>query len=285
MVTGAVPGRAAGAEPAASLVRLRVACLLLAFVACVPGLLQLEFLWQQSDYLGHAYLIPFTAIFLAYSRREAVIGALRSGAEGRFGIPAVLAASTIEAVAVLAHSAFVAGIGIPLLIGTTAYAVAGTRLLRACLPSLLFLLLMVPPPLFVQDRLLIGLKAVVVSVSVGLLQQVGFSIAASGNRIFVPQSELLVADACSGLTSVVTLAPLAAVVAYFLSRGTWRRVVIVAAAVPFAILGNVLRVIITVVLVSRFGLGYAEGILHDSFGLATFVLGTAFLLGLARLLR
>jgi exosortase len=285
MVTGANPGRGAALEPAASLVRLRAACLLLALVACVPGLLQLEFLWQQSDYLGHAYLIPFTAIFLAYSRREALVQALRDGKEGRLGVLVVLAASAMEAVAVLARSAFAAGVGIPLLLGATAYAVAGTRLLRAALPSLLFLLLMVPPPTFVQDRLLIGLKAVVVSVSVGLLQSVGFSIASSGNRIFVPQTELLVADACSGLTSVVTLAPLAVVVAYFLSHGVWRRAVILASAVPFAILGNVLRVITTVVLVSRLGVGYAEGVLHESFGLATFVLGTVFLLGFARLLR
>jgi exosortase len=95
----------------------------------------------------------------------------------------------------------------------------------------------------------------------------------------------MVADACSGLTSLVTLTPLAAVIAYFLAQGMWRRALILLATVPIAMLGNVARVIVTVVLVSQFGVSYAEGLLHDSFGLATFVLGTGVLLGLARLLR
>jgi len=263
----------------------RVAFLLLALVACLPAVLQLEFIWRRSDFLGHGYLIPLTAILLAYSRREALNEALRTGESGRLGTLAVLAASGIAAVAVLARNPLAAGIGIPLLLGASAYAIAGAGLLRRALPSLLFLLLMVPPPQGLQDRMLIGLKSLVVYASVGLLQLFGFSIASSGNRIFVPQTELMVADACSGLTSLVTLAPLAAVVAYFLSHGIWRRALILAATVPIAMLGNIARVIVTVVLVSEFGLEYAEGLVHDSFGLATFVLGTGVLLGLARLVR
>jgi exosortase len=285
MVTGTAPGRAKRGEYDATLVGMRVGCLLLALLACVPGLIQLDFIWKRSDYLGHAYLIPFTAIFLAYSKRAELRSAFHCGKGARFGPLAVLFASAILAIGVLAHSASIAGIGIPLLLGTTAYATSDSRFARACLPSLLFLLLMVPPPPVVQDQLLFGLKAVVVSASVGLLQTLGFSIAAVGNRIFVPQSELLVADACSGLTSVVTLAPLAVVVAYFLARGVWRRALIVLAAVPIAIAGNILRVVVTVVLVSHYGPEYAEGLVHESFGLATFVLGTVCLLGLVRVLR
>jgi exosortase len=268
-----------------TLYRFRIACLLLTLVACVPALIQLEFIWRRSDYLGHGYLIPLAAIFLAYSRRDALHDALRTGQGGRLGVLAVLAAASVAGVAVLARNPFAAGIGIPLLIGASAYAIAGAGLLRRALPSLLFLLLMVPPPQGLQDRLLIGLKSLVVYLSVGILQQFGFSIASSGNRIFVPQTELMVADACSGLTSLVTLAPLAAVVAYFLSHGIWRRALILFATVPIAMVGNIARVIVTVVLVSEFGLTYAEGLVHDSFGLATFVLGTGVLLGLARLLR
>ena len=263
----------------------RLACLALALLACLPALIQLEFIWRRSDYLGHAYLIPLTAIFLAYSRRDALREALRDGDGGRFGILLVLAASTFAAVSVLARNPFAAGIGIPILLGATAYALAGAQLLRRALPSLLFLLLMVPPPQGLQDRMLIGLKSVVVYVSVGILQQLGFSISSIGNRIFVPQSELMVDDACSGLTSLITLTPLAAVIAYFLADGIWRRALILFAAVPIAMLGNVARVMITVVLVSKFGVTYAEGLVHESFGLATFMIGTGLLLGVARLIR
>ena len=87
------------------------------------------------------------------------------------------------------------------------------------------------------------------------------------------------------LTSIVTLLPLGVVVAYLLSHGVWRRLVIVASVVPIAVVGNVARVVITVALVASRGIGYAEGMLHESFGVVTFAVGTLVLLLLARVLR
>jgi len=264
---------------------LRCACLAFAGVACVPGLVQLAFLWQHSEYLGHAYVIPITAIWLGFSRRARIAYALHHAPGGRGGVVLVLLASLFEAVGVLSQAGTLAGIGIPLLLASTAYAVGGIRLLRACSVPLVFLLLMVPPPTSLQDRLLAGLKPVVASVAVALVQQLGFTVAVVGNRILTPAGELFVADACSGLTSLVTLLPLAGVVAYFLSHGIWRRLVVVASVVPLAVLGNIARVAITIALVDRFGLGSAEGLLHESFGVSTFVVGTVALIAVAKALR
>ena len=60
---------------------------------------------------------------------------------------------------------------------------------------------------------------------------------------------------------------------------------IVASIVPFAMLGNVARVSITVALVSSQGIEFAQGLLHQNLGIATFVLGTFMLLILAKVLR
>lgn len=278
---------AAGDAPAhgRSPMRPRAACLAFAGVACVPGLVQLAFLWEHSEYLGHAYVIPITAVWLGFSRRARIADALRHSPPGPGGAAFVLAASLFEAVGILAQSGTIAGIGIPVLLGATAYAVGGGRLLRACSVPLLFLFLMVPPPTTLQDRVLIGLKPIVASIAVGMLQRLGFTVAVVGNRILMPAGELFVADACSGLTSLVTLTPLSAVVAYFLSRGIWRRLLVVSSVVPLAMLGNIARVAITVALVDRFGLDYAEGVLHESVGVSTFVVGTAALIAVARVLR
>ena len=74
-------------------------------------------------------------------------------------------------------------------------------------------------------------------------------MAASGNIILVPGHELFVANACSGLNSVVTLLPLAVVIGYFLCGGLWRRVVLVASVLPLAFFGNAARVAGTVMIV------------------------------------
>lgn len=264
---------------------LRLACLAASLVAAWPALHLLSYIWMSSDYLAHGYLIPVTAAGLVWLRRERIRADLADATSPSLGPFVVLAAALFQSGALLAEAGTFAGIGVVLTIAATAYAVGGRPLLRTLALPVGFLLLMVPPPGFLQDRLLFGLKAIVIRFSVGLLQAFDYSIAATGNRIFVPGHELFVANACSGLTSIVTLMPLGVVVAYFLANGVWRRVLIVASIVPIAILGNMVRVVITVVLVSAGGSEYAEGFIHESFGLVTFVSGTIVLVALARLLR
>jgi exosortase len=129
------------------------------------------------------------------------------------------------------------------------------------------------------------LKLFVTHVSITILHAAGETVVAEGNTILVPGHTLFVADACSGLTSIVTLLPLACVVAYFLSRGFWRRAVVVASVIPLAIAANVARVVATVALVSRLGTEIAQGVLHESFGLVTYVVGTLAVIGVAKVLR
>jgi len=264
---------------------LRVTCLVASLLASLPSLNLLSYVWMSSDYLAHGYLIPVTSAGLIWLRREQVRAVLHAAQSPVLGPLAVLAAALFQAAALLAEAGTFAGIGVVATIAATAYAVGGRPLLYTLGVPVGFLLLMVPPPVFLQDQLLFGLKELVIHISVGLLQAFGYSIAHTGNRIFVPGHELFVANACSGLTSIVTLLPLGVVVAYLLSHGVWRRLVLVGSVVPIAVVGNTLRVVITVVLVSMGGVQYAEGMLHESFGLVTFVGGTIVLVTLARLLR
>ena len=79
--------------------------------------------------------------------------------------------------------------------------------------------------------------------------------------------------------------PLGCIVACFLSRGVWRRAVIIGSVVPMAMVANVIRVIVTVLMASRIGVDAAQGALHESFGVATYVVGIVGLTAIARALR
>jgi len=278
----AVPGLGA---PGPTVSRAKWLCLVAAVGAIVPALLLLSWIWGRSEYLGHAYLIPAASAWLAWLRRDALKAAIAHSRAPASGPIFVLAAVLIETAAVAAEVSSIAGLSIPLVLAATCYAVGGSALLRLAALPIGFLVLMVPPPGFLQDMLLIQLKAMVISASVSLLQLAGYTITAVGNRVLLPDQELFVAHACSGLTSLVTLSPLAVVVAYFRSHGIWRRAAIVASILPLAVLGNIVRVTLTIVLVTSFGMQYAEGALHESFGLATFALGTLGLLAIARCIR
>ncbi|MBW2397795.1 MAG: exosortase/archaeosortase family protein [Deltaproteobacteria bacterium] len=264
---------------------LTISVVVFGLALCVPGLLSLSFLWESSLFYGHAYAIPVMAAYLAYAN----LGSLRIvSAELRpplWGSLVVFGAATLQVLALMGDIRTVVGLGIPLLLGAIVYAIGGRRLLAPMTLPLIFLALMVPPPRFVTYQILFRLKLMVTEVAVAVLQVVGTTVTAEGNQILVPGHTLFVADACSGLTSIVTLMPLACIVAYFLSHGVWRRVIVVASVVPLTFVANVFRVIVTVRMVSTHGAEFAQGVLHETFGLATYVIGTLAVIGVARITR
>ena len=278
-------------EPPAALPRgrvelwLRAACLGLAVAAIAPALRVLSYIWSNSDFMGYGYLIPASALGLLWLRRADVASALRTAEPPADGAAWVLGAALVESLGLLSDVGSFAGLGIPLLLAATAYAVGGARLARSLALPIGFLIFMLPPPGFLVDPMLSRLKSVVTLAAVELIRLAGVSVASEGNRIFVPGHELFVANACAGLNSIVTLLPLGVVVATFLVQRPWRRAAVIASVVPLAMLGNILRVALTAVLVSRFGIEYAEGNLHETFGAATFALGAVALLSVARLVR
>jgi exosortase len=264
---------------------LTAAVVVLGLALCVPGLLSLSFLWQSSRFYGHAYAIPVMAAYLAYSNLESLRLASADLRPPLWGPLVVFGAASIQVLALMGEVSFVVGLGIPLMLGAIAYAIGGRRLLAPMMLPLIFLALMVPPPRFLTYQLLFRLKLMVTDAAVAVLQRMGTTVAAEGNQILVPDHTLFVADACSGLTSIVTLLPLACIVAYFLSHGVWRRVLVVASVVPLTFAANVFRVIVTVRMVSTHGPEFAQGLLHETFGLATYVLGTLAVIGVARITR
>jgi len=279
------PGSAARRPVDAGSIFLACAILGLSLVVALPAIAGLGSLFRRVEFYGHAYLVPVVAGYLAFSRRRELLRALRDPRPPALGWLAVLAAATFEILMITGDVGFAAGIGIALVLGASAWAVAGTRLLRPLALPLTFLVLMVPPPRFVLYELLPRLKLAVTSIAVWIMQSAGMTVLAEGNQILLPEHTLFVADACSGLTSVVTMLPIACTLAYFVTRGVWRRLVVVGSVVPLAMAGNVVRVIVTVKMVSEIGGEAAQGLLHESFGVATYAIGTLALVGIARLLR
>jgi exosortase len=274
------PGHGARAE-----IALKWICVAAAVVAIVPGLRLLGIIWRESEYLGHGYVIPLVSLWLIASKRRQIASALSTQRVPALGPLAVLLAAALLAAAVLGEVVTVAGASIPILLAAVAYAVGGHKLLRATWMPIAFLLLMVPLPNLFQTRLLIELKLLVTRVAVELLIAAGYTVSYLGNRVLLPGHELFVADACSGFTSVVTMLPLSIVIAAFLSHGIWRRAIAVASVLPLAFIGNVVRVGLTVVLVQEGFVQFRQGIFHDNLGMATFVIGTVSLIGIAKLLR
>lgn len=169
-------------------------------------------------------------------------------------------------------------------------ALVGIRpLLRNWFP-LLYLGFAIPPPGWVVDALTLPLKHFVTYVSTDGLHALGFPVAREGVTIFVAQYELLVEDACSGMHSLLGLVAITLLYVYLTHGPSWRfSLLFTAIAIPIAVVANVLRIVVLVLLTYYFGNAVAQGFLHQTAGILLF--GTALLLvfavdqGLAWLLR
>lgn len=259
--------------------------LVLLGLACVPGLLALERVWASVEYYSHGYLVPAVALLLAWRERETLLAIppVRSPS----GVVALVAALGVYGFGVAAGLAGVQGVGIVAAAAAAVLWLRGPAWLRVLAFPIAYLLFMIPLPDDWIQPLILGLRLFVTEAAVALLHAGGLAVLREGNVIALPNGEaLFVADACSGVTSLVTLTPLAVLVAQLTERSRWRRVVIVLSVVPIALLFNLVRVVGTVVAAQHVGAERATaGGMHDAAGLLTYAVGCLALLGVGSLLR
>lgn len=258
---------------------------LLLLAAFAPALAGLAAVWSSVDHYSHGFLVPVVSLWLA-QRRAPQLASLPVRRDGRGG--AALGAA-------LAAYALGLGLGsVPLqglaLVGAVAAFVAwrrGPAWLRALRFPLFFLLFMVPLPETWLAPRIVALQLFVSRAAIGLLHAFGQPVAREGNVIVLPgESPLFVAEACSGITSIVTLVPLALLLGVLTLDRVAPRGLLLAAVVPAAMLGNLLRVVVTVWAALRVGVETATGsLLHEFAGLITFGVSCGLLIGLGALLQ
>ena len=153
------------------------------------------------------------------------------------------------------------------------YAFIGWRALKALWFPLLYLAFAVPLPDSLIAAVTNPLKLWISNTAVDLLYLAGYPIASSGVTIQIGQYQLLVAQACAGLNSLITLSALTLFYVYLTHRAEWRYLLVLTlAAVPIAIFSNLVRVIILVLLTYYAGEAAAQGFLHYFAGMTTFAI-------------
>lgn len=152
------------------------------------------------------------------------------------------------------------------------YALAGHRVLMMMWFPIVYLLFLVPLPGWLLDSVTQPLKMMVSDLVTRLLSTAGYPITRVGVTLYIAQYQLLVEDACSGLNSLISLTAVGLFYIYLLHNASWRySALLMLFLVPIAILANVVRVIILVLLTYYAGNEVAQGYLHEFAGIVTFV--------------
>lgn len=143
-----------------------------------------------------------------------------------------------------------------------------------------FLLFMVPVPDTLLLMVSFPLQMFATKVSHFLIQAFSIPSYREGNMLYFAQTQLEVAEACSGIRSIVSYVMLSFLFAYMMGGDRhWKRCVIVLSAIPLALFSNILRVTGTGILAHFYGASVARGFLHEFSGMIVFAFGFILLLG------
>lgn len=240
-------------------------------------------IWRSEDY-AHGPIVLLVTAWLFWRNRDELS---RSNAKGA---PLPGAALLIFGVALYAIGRsqdillLEVGSQIPVLAGCVV-ALCGWLCLRTLWFPLLFLVFMVPLPGVVTDALTGPLKTYVSALAEQTLYFAGYPVARNGVILTVGQYQLLVADACSGLNSMFSLAAMGLCYVYLMSYSNWlRNGVLLASIVPIAFMANFIRVVALILITYHFGDEAGQGFSHGFAGMALFIIALLLLIAFDRAL-
>lgn len=161
------------------------------------------------------------------------------------------------------------------------YGVCGARVLRLLWFPVFYFIFLFPPPDSLLAALTQPLKLMISQAAVALLDLFGLPIARTGVIIQVDQYDVLVAAACAGLNSIITLSAIALFYVYVRHNANWRyALVLMAAILPVAILANFVRVLLLILITYYAGDAWAQGFLHGFAGMVMFAVALLGIFGI-----
>ena len=161
------------------------------------------------------------------------------------------------------------------------YSVVGAEAIKRVWFPLLYLAFMFPPPESLVAAATTPMKLELSRAAVALLNAFGYPIGSRGVMIYIGQYELLVAAACSGLNSIISLSAISLFYIYVRHQADWRYSALLALlVVPVALAANFVRVIVLILLTYHAGEAAAQGFLHNSAGIVLFAVALLFIFAL-----
>ncbi len=170
------------------------------------------------------------------------------------------------------------------LVGTgtaIAYLYLGSRALRQMWFPVLWMFFLIPPPNWLVDRLTAPLKEFVSHASTTILTWADYPILRQGVTLFIGPYQLLVEDACSGLRSLSSLIVVTLLYIYIKNKPSWRYALfIVLLIIPVAVIANIIRIIILVLITYHMGDAAAQSFLHNTAGVVMFIVALLGIFGI-----
>jgi exosortase len=237
--------------------------------------------WASSPDASYGIVLASVALFVAWRRREAFARALDPVGAAFPGAAMLLTGLCLRLAGQLGADLFLTRISFLLVVTGAIWLLAGRRALRTIAAPLVFLAIAVPLPALVVNAITLPLQLIASRVAEASLATMGVAVFRDGNVLELPSTALEVAEACSGLRSIVSLAAISVLLAWT-DPSFPRRLAIVAASLPIAIVMNGFRIAATGLACEAWGPKAASGSWHTFTGWVTFSIAVFALVQLQR---
>lgn len=248
-------------SPAFWVAVLAVAGLLWAYWTTLGGLAER---WSNAPQYSHGFLVPGFALAVLWFRRKH-LKPERLAPNG-WGLLLVVAGLAVRLVGAFFYYPWLDALSLLPSIAGLCLLLGGWHAVRWAWPAIGFLLFMLPLPYVAEGALARPLQRFATLSSTYLLQTLGFPATAHGNIVTVHTTHVGVAEACNGLGMLVLFFALAAAVAFVVNRPLWQKLLLVASAIPVALVANVIRITTTAVVGETINQAVAEQAFHDYAG-------------------
>ncbi|VAV85705.1 Eight transmembrane protein EpsH [hydrothermal vent metagenome] len=232
--------------------------------------------WEHDPNYSHGFLVPFISLYLLWERRDVLKNIEVKSCW--LGLPILILGLFVLVVGKVGAEYFTMRFSMLIVIAGLVLFLGGLKVLKAVALPLGYLIFMIPFPYIVYDAIAFPLKLFAAKNAVWMLKAMNVSVFREGNIIYLASTTLEVADACSGIRSLISLLALGVALAYFTHKSWFRRIGVVILAVPIAIFVNVMRIVITGALAHFIDPELATGFFHEFSGFLMFGVAMAMLI-------
>ena len=245
----------------------------------VPTMYDVGRLTWTTEQGGHAPIIVATGLWLLWREFNSTHARPRPG-NLWIGAAAFAACLVLYTAARITGILEIEGLAMYASILYGFYLLVGGALLRALWFPIVYLAVALPPPDTLVSLITQPLKIGISESTVTLLHGLGYPIAGNGVTIQIANYELLVAAACAGLNSIITLSAICLFYVYLRHRSDFKAFIVVGLLiVPVAIFSNFVRVLSLVLITYYGGEAMAQGFLHEFAGLTVFMVALLSIIG------
>lgn len=264
--------------------RFRQAIWLYALLAIffLPVLIDLVKDWYADPNYSHGFLIIPIALFIFFKFHKNMTYPNKANI---WGIATLLFGLAMLILGSAAAEFFTVRVSFVICVTGIGLSILGWENFRQTWFVFFLLLFMIPIPGIIYYSATMPMQLFSSKVAFGLLQLVGIPATRTGNIINLPNYSLEVAEACSGLRSLVTLLALGAIYARFTLSGVWRPALLFILTVPIAVCANIFRIFITGLGAHLISPKVAESFLHEISGIMVFLIALVMIIFVGKSLK